>query len=406
MLQLFIKLAWRNLWRNKRRTIITCSSIVFAVILSVLLYSVKDGMFEKMVENSVSFFSGSVQIQEPSFFDDRSLDNSFILDEKTRTTIEQQNEVISAASRIESFGLCASDTRTKVAIVLGIEPEEEDHITALKKRVIEGTYLQKNDKRVMISSGLARLLSVSLNDTIVVLGQGYHGVSAAGKYAVGGIVKLASPELNRQLIYMSLSLAQNLYAMEDRITTIALNLNQVNRSEAVDKALTTQIPDLNVLSWKEIMPDLDQLIKNEDTENVIFLGILYLLISFGIFGTILMMLHERKFEFGVLNAIGLKNSNLAIIVILENIFISLIGAFVGILLSFPIVYYFHTNPIKITGDLASMYEDLGFEPIYYFSMNPSIFFNQTIVVLIISLILSFYPAINLYRLQPVQSMNA
>ncbi len=405
MIRLFLKLAWRNIWRNKRRTLITCSSIMFAVVLAVLLYSVKDGMFEKMIENSVSFFSGSVQIQDSLFFDDRSLDNSFILDSTTKDILVENEEIVSFSTRIESFGLIASDYKTKGAMVIGVDPEQENYITSLKERLIIGSYLNEKDNGVLLGSALAELLSVSANDTIVILGQGFQGASAAGKYPISGIIKLSSPELNRQIIYMPLNLAQDLYGMYDRITTVALKLQHINESENIDNILTAQIPSLNVLNWKEIMPDLDQLIQNEDAENVIFLGILYLLISFGIFGTILMMLHERKFEFGVLNAIGLRNSNLAAIVILENILISLIGSLLGILLSFPVVLYFHINPVRITGDLARVYEDLGFEPVYYFALNADIFINQTLVVLLISIILSFYPAFNLFRLHPVKSMN-
>jgi len=398
-------LAWRNLWRNKKRTLITCSSIVFAVILAVLLNSLKEGILVKLQENTVNYFYGPIQIQALAYQDDKSLENTFEYTSQIDQQIRKKLEVNAFTNRLESFALSASDDKTKACMIVGIEPAKEDIVTQLKSKLIEGTYIDTHDQEVMISSGLSEKLHIGIQDTIVVIGQGYRSMSAAGKYPVKGILKFASPELNKRLIYMPLSLAQDLFRTGDRITSTVISIKKIQQSEKVSAKLASALPGYNVLNWKEMLPELDELIRKERAENVIFLGVLYLLISFGIFGTILMMLYERQYEFGVLNAIGLRNSQLSKIVVLENIFISLMGAFIGLLLSFPIVYYFYLFPIEVGGNLKKMYEDFGFEPIFYFSIEPRIFYSQTVLVLVIALILSFYPILKIMRLDPIQAMR-
>lgn len=404
---MLLKLAWRNLWRNRRRTFITMASIVFAVLLAVTLNSVKEGVLERMQENVVSFYTGAVQVHQQGYWDDKTIDETFTLTDTLVQSILAHDEVTTVVPRLESFALAASDEYSKGCMVVGFDPAAEPFVTRLDEKLVEGQYLEMEDRAVLLSVGLAEYLKLGVGDTLVLIGQGYHGVSAAGKYPIQGLLEFASPELNRQMVYLPLTETQWLLGADQRATALVLQLRDIDRSSAVAQTLAATVgSDYEVMNWQTMMPELDQIIEGERAENVIFLLVLYILITFGIFGTILMMTVERQYEFGVLVAIGMKKLKLSSVIIYENVFIAILGALGGMLLSIPVVFYFYTFPIRITGELSAAYENFGFEPIFYFSIEPAIFYSQTFVVLAIALVLSIYPMIKIGRLDPVVAMRS
>ena len=403
---MIIKLAWRNIWRNRRRTYITMASIVFAVLLAIMLNSLKEGILFKMQENVVSVYTGAIQVHQPGYWDEQTLDNTLAYDTATARVILDHTSVNEVIGRLESFMLAASEKYTRASMVVGIEPGKEPGVTSLDGKVIAGDYINDTDKSVMLSEGLAEYLKLSVGDTLVLIGQGYRGVSAAGKYPIKSLLRFASPELNRRMVYLPLKEAQHLFGAEGRMTALVLDIDNINDADLVEKQLQQTLgTHYEVMGWKTLMPELHQVIEGERAENVIFLFVLYLLIAFGIFGTVLMMTMERRYEFGVLVAIGMKRLRLSSVVILENIMISVLGAIAGTLLSIPLVGYFYNFPIHITGELRETYEKFGFEPIFYFSIEPGIFYSQTIVVLGIALVLSIFPLFKIGGLEPVKAMR-
>ena len=405
---MFFSLAWRNLWRNRKRTVITAASIVFAVLLAILLNSLKEGILVRLQENVVSFYTGAVQVHQSGYWDEKTLENTFEPSVDLIDKINNHEGVNKVIARLESFALAASGDYSKGCMVVGIDPVNEPAVTALDKKVIQGKYLEENSNGVLVGEGLAEYLRLGIGDTIVLIGQGYHGVSAAGKYPIDGLLKFASPELNKSLIYMTLPNAQHLYGAENRLTALVLSIDNINDAKLISSTLSNALNDKNyeVMSWPVLLPELDQLIEGERAENVIFLFVLYLLISFGIFGTVLMMTMERQYEFGVLVAIGMRKLKLSGIVILENIMISIMGAIAGTILSVPAVFYLYNYPIRVTGELAEAYENFGFEPTFYFSIAPEIFYSQTIIVFSIAFVLSIYPLVKINSLDPVSAMRS
>lgn len=403
---MIIKLAWRNLWRNRKRTIITSSSVVFAVLLAISLNSVKEGMLVKMQENIVSFYSGAIQVHQNGYWDDQTINNTFEENGELVNTLASHENVTAIVPRLESFALTASEENSRGSLVVSIDPEKEQEITRIDQKISSGTFLEPDDQAVLVTTGLAKYLKLEIGDTLVIIGQGYHGVSAAGKYPIKGILDFASPQLNRSMVYLPLKEGQWLFGAENRLSALVVQVDQINEVRATTMELEALVgADYEVMSWKTLLPELDQIIQGERAESFVFLFILYLLISFGIFGTILMMTMERKYEFGVLIAIGMKKLKLSTVVVFENILVSLMGAFIGTLISIPIVGYLNLYPIEVGGELKEAYESYGFEPIFYFSVEPEIFYQQTLVVLMIALVLSIYPMIKIGRLDPVEAMR-
>ncbi len=406
---LLIKLAWRNLWRNKRRTAITWASIFFAVILSTLMMSVKNGVYDNMISTTAGDFSGYAQIHAPGYWEEKTIDYSFEVTPELKEELSKEVKVKAYLPRIESFALAASDNVTKGSLVVGVDPDKEDKFNGLKDRVFEGDYIPTEGGGILVGQGLADYLKVGVGDTLVLLGQGYHGTTAAGKYPVSGLVKFGSPELSKQLVFMHLTDAQIMYGTGSLINNLILQVDDGDDGIAAAANLSKSLgEEYEVMDWVELNPDLIQMIESDKVEGYVFMFILYLVISFGIFGTMLMMLAERRHEFGVLVAIGMKRIQLSTLVFIEVMVISVMGAFLGMFGAFPIAYYYWANPIRFAQgeEMAKMYEEFGIEAVLQFSIDPMIFVQQAIVVAIIAVFIAIYPFVKILSVNAIEEMRS
>ncbi|WP_052599186.1 FtsX-like permease family protein [Aureispira sp. CCB-QB1] len=406
---MILKIAWRNIWRNRRRTLITAASIFFAVLFAVTIEAMNRGIFDKMINDSVSFYTGYVQVTHKGYWDERFLDNSFELSPDLVTTIKATSGVNDLAPRLESFALASYKKITKSALVVGIAPQKEAALTGLDKRVVTGTYLTKEDEAVLVGEGLAEKLKLGVGDTIVLISQGYRGVNAAGKYPIKGIVSFGAPDMSATMVYMPLKVAQWFYGAPNLVTTAVLDINDKNAAELALSSLMSTLDTASaydVLSWQKMMPELMEMKDLKESSNVITVFILYFIVSFGILGVILMMTKERQREFGVLISIGMKRSKLALITWIETIFLGLLGAFVGIAVAYGLMYYLSINPIVVTGDMAETYAKFGIEAKLPASTDVDIFYTQGIIVLCITTVLALYPCLQIWKMKPIDAMRA
>ncbi|HWB63941.1 MAG TPA: ABC transporter permease [Chitinophagales bacterium] len=401
------KLAWRNIWRNKRRTMITAASVFTAVILALVMRSAQLGSYEHMINNVVGFYTGHIQVHKKGYWDEKSIDNSFVPTDTIYNIINSGHDVSAVTPRFESFALASAQEQTKGTMVAGIEPAGEDKVTNLKGKLVQGSYLTDSSNGVLLAEGLAKELKLGIGDTLVLLGQGYHGATAAGLFPITGIVKFPTPDLNKGIVYMAIAKARDFYSADHRVTSIVVSVPAGKDALAVAGELRRAFKGMpvEVLDWKQMIPDLVQLIKVDNVGGIITIAILYMVISFGIFSTILMMLSERMHEFGVLMAVGMKKMLLIRIVTVEILMISALGIILGLALGLPIVGYFHLNPIHVTGESAKVYEQYGMEAIFPFSMKWTIFLWQTVVVEGITLLLAFYPYLRLSRLKTIDALK-
>ena len=401
-----IKFAWKNLWRNKSRTLITLAAIFFAVVLSITAESLKRGVFDNLVKNVVSFYTGYIQVHQKGYYEEQMLDNSFKRSLKLEGQIQLQGNINALAPRLEVFALASSGNSSKGCMVAGIDPGREDEVTSLRNKLVGGDYLVANDKAVLLGEGLSQRLQLTTGDTIMLIGQGYHGATAAGKFRIKGILKFGSPQLNDRMLYMDLPSAQELFSAPELITTYAISLDEGSRLDQTAASIKQGLgKDYEVMTWEELLPDIRQHIATDSNNMKIVQGVLYLLVCFGIFSTLLMMMVERKFEMGMLVAIGMKKSRLARLFIIESVLTVVIGCLSGILASLPLVYYLKIHPIRLGGDTAKAYERFGFEAIFPTSTDPDIFIYQGMTVLILGLLLSFYPVWKVIRVSPVNAMK-
>ena len=401
------KIAFRNLIRMKRRSFLTGSLIAIGVIFVVLYITYAESFKNSMIAQITDSVMGELQIHKKGYWEDKVINNLFVENKNLENNISKISDVDKIVPRLESFALASFGKQTKGAIIVGIKPDKETEMTKLSDKVITGKYLSNNDKGVLVSEKLASFFKLSVNDTIVLLGQGYHAATAAGKYPVRGIVHMNSPDLNNKMIYMSLKETRELYSAPEMLSSLSVLLKNSDDMDKIKQETAKKInsDEYETMTWKELMPEIHQAIQTDNISGQFMLGILYMIVGFGVFGTIVMMTAERKKEFGVIVAIGMKKVKLIGMLFYETVFLGLVGILSGMLVALPIIFYLSKSPIPITGDAGEAYKSFGFDPVIAFSTHPHYMISQVLVVLFIVMIAFIYPLKRISKLNPVKSMR-
>ncbi len=394
-------LAWRNIWRNRRRTLITVGGVLFAVVLSIFSQSLNRGSHEIMLDNMIRFGTGYLQLQDEAYRDEPSLDNSFTWEAATaRRVAAAHPRTGQLLPRIETFMLAAGDQATRGSLVVGIDADAEQRFNGLTDRISAGRFFTPDKPEVVVGQGLARRLQLTTGDTLALIGQGRFGMSASGLFEIVGIIKHPLREQDDQIVYLPIDVARQLLSAEGQITTLLVAPERASETEAIATALRRTFKDdgIRVLTWPELMPELLNLLRLDMAGSYLLSGILYIVIGFGFYATVLTMTLERLREFGTLISLGMKRTRLIRVIFLETLSISLIGVAAGLTLAWLVLFYFRLYPIRLRGDLAATVIDMGWEPILPVSFAANIFFSQGVIVFVLALVISLYPLLKIIRL--------
>jgi ABC-type lipoprotein release transport system permease subunit len=346
-----------------------------------------------MIENTLRTQSGHIEIHGTGYWDDKITDNFLTMDNAVIERIRELPNILNVSPRIETFALVSFENLSKGVGITAVSPMRENDKSKLANRIVQGSYLSETDDGVLLGEGLARYLKVAVGDTLAFIGQGHFGASAAGLFPVRGILHLVIPDMDNNLIYMTLSAAQTFIDMPDGYSGILLTLNDDGLLDETIKEVekTVDGADYEVLSWHFTMQRLLQSAQSDKAFGKIMLYILYLIVGFGILGTVVMLTNERKREFRTMISLGMSRRRLQGVVALELLLMSLIGVAAGLALSLPVAYVFNVHPIKFTGDMAQMFLDMGMEPVIPFSLEPQIFVAQIVTILVLTLLAIIYP---------------
>ena len=406
---MIFKIAWRNIYRNKKRSLITITSVFAALLLIILMRALQFGFYDKLIETVVESYAGYVEIHADGFWDNQSLDNSMQVDKQLLDDIQSVEGVENIVQRLQTFSLISVGEKTKGGVINGINLSEEQKITDWNKKMVSGSF-DLSDNEIIIAKGIAEFFGISENDTLILYGQGYRGMMAAGKYPVKGVIDLKNPDLNKIGLFMTMETVRN-YVSSDEISThiIIGKEKYYDEGKIVEDLGLILSDDYEVMTWKETLPEIEQTITADSAGGLIMAFILYVIVVFGMFGTVLMMTEERKYEFGVLISVGMSRIRLFGIILVETIILSMVGVVLAVMVTYPISIYYNINPIDMAilmGDGANqMIEEMGFSPMIPMSISWDIPLSHSLVIFIFSLLISIYPAIKISKLNPVKSMK-
>jgi ABC-type lipoprotein release transport system permease subunit len=372
--------------------------------MAVFTRSFQEGTYAKMIDNAIGAYTGYIQVHQKDFWDDKSLDNGLELNEALSNTLSSVKGVSSIENRLESFALASYGNNTKGALILGLEQQNN---LKLDEKIVEGQLFDAENASIVLSQGLAKYLKLGLNDTLVLIGQGRWGQSAVGAFPICGIVKLPAPDLNNQAVFMNLKTAQNLFSFPNGASSIIVNIDQPSEDELIKNQINAKVDTsmYKAMTWTEMTPELMQLIEGDKAGGIAMIGILYLIIAFGVFGTTLMMTEERKKELAVMVAIGTQKTKLMVISFYETLMINSLAVVFGIIFTIPILYYFNVNPIQMTGEMADSVEKLGIEPVMPTLIESSLFIEQILIIIFIVLAASLYPLFSIFKMNVIKSIR-
>ena len=411
-MSIYLKMAWRNIWRNLRRSILTISAIGFAVILLIFMLSFQFGTYETMINSAVKIHTGYFQIQAKDYQDKRELRQVVSNPDKIGHILEQIPEIKAYTFRAAGFSLASSQERTYGIVVTGVDPEREANVSSLKTLIKKGEYLKPGDKdQALIGALLAKNLGVSIGDSVTLLGQGLDGSIAAAVVTIKGIFKSGQDIFDRNALHIPLSYFQDVWYMGkavNEIVVVTCSLKTVSEtisrvSEKIKGAGTKE--DLVILDWKALMPGLVQGIYMDLTGGLIFYLLLLIVVAFSILNTFLMAIFERTHEFGVLMAMGTTTNRLTGLLLTESIIITSIGIISGIIFGSLITLWFQKYGIDF-GKASEMLAQYGIPSRMYPRLN---IFSLSIGPALVSFITfwtALYPALKVRKMRPVEALTA
>lgn len=408
-MSLSLRMAWRNLWRHKRRTWLTTTAMIFSNVLLIFMISLQFGSYDMMINNTLQAFSGHIQVQREGYNDNPKIRDSIAGIVPLADRLRQSVPGVSIAARGSAFALASSDQRSLGIQIMGVEPAFEPEVSTFPGLVSQGEFLRDpGAAEIVIGSVLARNLKVTVGDELTLLGSGLDGSFAAGVVTIKGIFDSGSPDVDRSMAEVPLAYFQDTFSMRDHGHSIVVSVNGLENVSAAQTLVESRIQGLDgltVLSWDRLHPGLKQAIQADLSSAWFMYGVLIILVAFSVMNTQLMSVLERTREFGVITALGIKPGKLASLVMLETALMALLGLLIGLFLGWMLSLYFNAAGFAYPGmeEIAGKFNlpERMYPSVTFFSMllGPS-------VVFLFCLLAAVYPSLRLFRLQPVQAMRA
>jgi ABC-type lipoprotein release transport system permease subunit len=407
-------MAWRNVWRNWRRTVIAVIAIALGLTLILVFDGLLGGMDEALHGKQVRLQGGHVQVHAQGYRE--KMHRSPLLPLANPDALAQaaqaQPEVVAVAQRIKTGGMVSSREGTVSVAIIGIQPEQETPaVSMVAEKVAEGRYLQGDDEDVLlIGAALAKRLEVGVGDRVTLVGRATHEQMRRRTMTIVGIYDLDIKDIEEAQVYVSLLEAQMLFDLRDRATEIGVYLEEVGQEAAVVERLQPILPGYEVDAWDTLDPTIKELMAIEDQVMGAFGLIILSIAGIGILNLMLMAVFERTREIGILGSMGLKRWETMVLFLLEGVLIGLLGAAIGCLLGGLIGAYLGRVGIDIMAlygtDLSDMSEFMGLlGDRLYFQIGIDVFVRRALTVAIIAALASLYPAWQAARQEPAEALH-
>ncbi len=402
---MLIKIAWRNIWRNRRRSAIVLLSVIVGVVALIFTDGLTNGMMRQMLFNQVSTNIAHIQIHKKGFIDNKMVQNYLPDKEKAESILKETSMIKAYSERVITFGLLSSPTNSSGVYINGINPEDEAKVSIIDESIIKGNFLNGRERSIVLGEKLAEKLDVGIGDKVVAMSNTPEGNIGSELFRVAGIFETFSSDFDKSNIYIPITTAQRMLDIQSKIHEIAIVLDDYQNADAVRNSIRKKLSDnYEVLSYKDILPLLLMQMDLYKESMMIINMIIGLALIFGIINTMLMAVFERINEFGVLMSIGMKNYKIFLMVVYEALFIGTIGTLIGII--FGIMIHI---PLSIYGIDFSIFSEslssLGVGSIIYSDISYTNLISLLVMIPFISVLGAIYPAYKAIKLEPVYAIR-
>lgn len=397
-------LSWKNIWRSHKRSFVVIGSIAVGVWALSFLFAFMNSFNEGYIRNAVKYDYSHLQIHHPEYRLDPSLDYTVKSPSEVVTFLNNLPQVTAFSSRTLVAGMVASSKNSQGVQITGVDPGQEDQITALKSDLLlEGTYFESNRNPILISKKVAEKLGVGIRSKVVITFQDHAGEITSAAFRVDGIFESKSPRINEGYVYVRQGDIQRL-VQTDGIHEIGILLHESGQIEEVRSALKSTFPELEIRSYNELAPEFDLIEQQSQISKQVLTIIIMLALLFGIINTMLMAVLERTRELGMLRAVGLHKSKVFRMIMLETLFLSLVGGPLGIVLGALTNLYFSIKGMDLSA-YSDMLKDYGYDTIFYPDLDPMQYPVLMLAVMLTAIFGAIYPAIKAVKLNPVESIR-
>jgi ABC-type lipoprotein release transport system permease subunit len=406
---LYLRLAWRNIWRHRRRTVILVASIAFTLMMMMVYDGMMVGFQNSIYVNAIKVLGGNIQVHAAGYQEKANQMPLIPLtdDQKIIDFASSQSQVELASRRITTGGMASNHEGAFGVTIIGLEPDREKPTSIITQNTRDGRFLENNDAdKVVIGHGLAAAMELKVGDQLTLVGKATHDQMRKRTMTVVGIYDLGLTDMEKKSVYISLAEAQDLYDLSGQTTEITISLKQIGKENGMMKTLKSAFPGYEFESWETNYPDLQSAITKKSSVMNIFSIVLLVIAGIGIMNLLLMAIFERTREIGVLGALGMKPGQISILFLLEGIMMGLVGVAAGIVFGFLINFILSkvgmdfsafTSMTEYTALIqGKVYTTLGFENLI----------SHVITIIVISLLASYYPASEAAKNDPAVSLHA
>ena len=401
-------LAWRNIWRNWRRTVIALVAIVLGLVLLLFFDGFINGSDQAIFSNAVRLYGGNIQAHDIGFRERARRLPILPLDDPdavvSAATAEPQ--VVAAAKRINTGGIISSRDASVPVVITAVQPEVEAPYSIQAESVVDGRYLLPGEgDAIFIGRGLAEALDVGVGDRVNLLGRSKHEEMRQRPMTIIGIYDIGMREVEKGTVFMTLEEAQSLYNLRDEVTEVTINLEAIGQETTVVPALAAKLPDVEIDTWDTLRPEIRETLSTKLAFTSAIGFIVIFVASIGILNIQLMAVFERTREMGVLAALGMKGRNIMSLFLLEGTLIGALGATLGVILGLGLLAWIGRTGLDFSfasgmGEMTALMGDR-----LYPSVSLTSAIGRGITVTIIVMLASFWPAWQAAHKEPAESLH-
>ena len=400
------RIAWRNLWRNSRRTWLTSGSIAFAIFLVVAAMCLQAGQYDVMVENSTSMMTGHIQIQNSKHLEEERFEDTINEASRIAKLVAGTEGVSSIAPRAEVFALASVGELSFGIQVHGVDWEAENNTVNFLKFVSEGR-LPTTDEEAIMGAILARNLGISIGEEITLLGAAKRGGVGAMAVRIVGLFETNIADADRSLVWASLASVKEGFGLDDEVHRLVIRTTDINASSEIAHTLSLLLSDprLVVRTWKEVLPEINQMIDIDRISAEIMYLLLQIIVVFSVVNSFIIIVFERTKEFGMLMAIGMKPPQILWLVQWEAFFGWFLGMIIGVSLSSIVIYWLSITGIPLPADLVELAQQMYMPSRLYPGFAIEAFITSPLILLVGTQFAALISSLRILYMRPVEVLR-